>query len=268
MIKCKLCFLLLLFCLICCCCCCRKGNKKQKRKNASYDPLPRNDIEEALEIDSFKGSPSSKHFDNDNPVTYYMAPARHKAVDQVANYTESGAETSVSDIEGTDSVSISAYGDVMSTFSGSSIRSNFSRNPNNLAIQTSLIYSRDGKYVAGKIVLIDGLGSGEFERQHLIELKCHVVVIPMKKYALKTNWYSIKKNRVKMDEYFKFKFKSLPSEGKTMLRFRLYGRRVSIGRSYCLGECYVNLREIVTSRGGLTIWRPITQGGPETIVED
>lgn len=190
----------------------------------------------------------------------------------MANYSESGAESSFSDVDH-QSRSVSAYGDSISRFSGdSSSRSSFARKPGDLAIQASLIYSRESKYVAGKVVMIDGIrsqliasSSTSVSSKNVVELKCHVVILPLKKYALKTNWYPIKKERVKMDEYFKFKFKQLPVESKTSLRLRLYGRKSSMGRSHCLGECYVHMREIVTSRGGLTLWRQINKGAPEIV---
>lgn len=206
------------------------------------------------------------------PLTYYVPAPQHKAIDRVANYSESGAESSFSDVDH-NSVSVSAYGDSVSRFSGDTVsRSSFARKPGDLAIQASLIYSRESKYVAGKVVMIDGIRSQlvassntSVNSKNVVELKCHVVVLPLKKYALKTNWYPIKKERVKMDEYFKFKFKQLPVENKTSLRLRLYGRKSSMGRSHCLGECYVHMREIVTSRGGLTLWRQINKGAPEIV---
>lgn len=209
---------------------------------------------------------------SEQPLTYYVPAPQHKAIDRVANYSESGAESSFSDVDH-QSRSVSAYGDSISRFSGdSSSRSSFARKPGDLAIQASLIYSRESKYVAGKVVMIDGIrsqlitsSSTSVSNKNVVELKCHVVILPLKKYALKTNWYPIKKERVKMDEYFKFKFKQLPVESKTSLRLRLYGRKSSMGRSHCLGECYVHMREIVTSRGGLTLWRQINKGAPEIV---
>lgn len=205
----------------------------------------------------------------------------HRAIDRAAQYNESGAESSLSDVADhvSGSVSISAYGDMVSRTGSTGSRrtsgtsSSFTRKPGDLAIQASLIYSRDSKYVAGKVVMIDGIraqlaaasASSGIDSKSLVEIKCHVVILPMKKYALKTNWYPIKKERVKMDEYFKFKFKEPPPERKTTLRLRLYGRKGTLGRSHCLGECYVNLREIVTSRGGLTLWRQVNKGVPEIV---
>ncbi|XP_066936288.1 uncharacterized protein [Clytia hemisphaerica] len=273
--------LLVLITCICCCCCIRNKMKKEKEKDTTYNRVPDEEIGSELEelTDSFdsrhsqkqkKRHPRSQKRDSSgkgDPLTYYVSAPHHRAVDRVAQYHESGAESSLSDYDrASESVSISAYGDAVSTHSSDSYGTNsFAKAPGNLAIQASLIYSRDSKYVAGKIVTIDGLRFDKSTMKPMIEIKCHVVILPLKKYALKTNWYHIQKNRIKMDEYFKFKFKQLPQETKTMLRFRLYGRRATVGRSHCLGECYVGLREIITSRGGLTLWRSITKGAPEIV---
>lgn len=172
--------------------------------------------------------------------------------------------------------SVSAYGDtasgagsMVSVTSKASWSTTFNSANLSLSIQSSLIYSKDMRYVAGKVIQADGL---KFESaNHPTHVRVHVVVLPIKKYALKTNWYEIPTaGKVRIDEYFKFVFKLPPSELKTMFRLRLYGRKVkmgSLGRAMCIGECYITLLEIINARGGLTLWRTLSRGVPQAILE-
>lgn len=263
----------------------KKGGYSEVQQRTDYNNVeePSNDsaYEEVEDIYMSRstGYPSKRTgykedepIQENEPITVYVAPLRHKAIDTVSSYDDTIAESSVSDVD-SENVSISAYGDQASIISNER-KASWMGGQNvanlNISIQASLIYSRDMKYVAGKIIQMEGLSFNEGGKAPF-QVKVHVVVLPIKKYALKTNWYDIKKAKSKIDEYFKFKFKQPPSEGKTMFRFRMYGRKMNFGvfgRERCFGECYVNLREIVTSRGGLTIWRPITRGAPEAIVEE
>jgi len=203
--------------------------------------------------------------------------------DAIGSARESSAEHCRSDVED-DAVSrtsissrgsLSAYGD-QTSMSGSmiSLASNASWSSSathnlNLNVQCSLIYSKDMRHIAGKIIQVDGLRfNGGKKPSHV---RVHVVVLPIKKYALKTSWYEINsQGKVKIAEYFKFVFKLPPSELKTMLRVRLYGRKAkvgSLGRPSCMGECYITLLEIINSKGGITLWRSLSRGIPESILE-
>ena len=196
---------------------------------------------------------------------------RHIDAQKVYAIKEKQAESSISDIDG-DDVPVSAYGDQISFVSLERKASwlTLSTVSNlNIHIQTSLIYSKDMMYVAGKIIEVDGLTF--VDKNAPVQVKVHVVVLPIKKYAIKTNWYDIQHSKVRINEYFKFKFKSPPSESKTMFRMRAYGRKINrgvFGRDRCLGECFINLNEIVIARGGLTVWRSLTRGVPESIFEE
>merc|ERR1712002_1269761 len=121
------------------------------------------------------------------------------------------------------------------------------------------------KYVAGKIIQIEGLIFGKHTPP--THAKVHVTVLPEKKYAMRSNWYEIQRNgKVRIEEYFKYSFQLPPSETRTMFRIRVYGRKMkvgSLGRASCMGECYINLMEIINSRGGLTVWRAMSRGIPQ-----
>lgn len=210
-------------------------------------------------------------------------------VKYISSLRESSAENSFSDVEavvsggrsfyGSSSGTLSAYGDT-GTVTGSmmSVASKASWNGSqvldhlDLNIQSSLIYSKDLRYVAGKITQVNGLRFGDATGEsHPSHVRVHVVILPVKKYALKTNWYSIPPNgRIKIGEYFKFLFKLPPSESKTMLRVRLYGRKSRVGmlgRPRCMGEMYVTLQEVVNARGGLTLSRGLSRGVSNPVLE-
>lgn len=165
----------------------------------------------------------------------------------------------------------SMSGSMISLTSNASWTSSKSVSNLNLNVQCSLIYSRDMRHIAGKIIQCDGLTF--FGNKKPTHVRVHAVVLPIKKYALKTSWYQIPNDgdgSVRIGEYFKFVFKLPPSELKTMLRIRLYGRKAkvgSLGRPSCMGECYVTLLEIINSKGGLTLWRTLSRGIPEAILE-
>ena len=165
----------------------------------------------------------------------------------------------------------SMSGSVISLASNASWTSSKSVSNLNLNVQCSLVYSREKRHVAGKIIQCDGLTF--FGNKKPTHVRVHVVVLPIKKYALKTSWYQVPNDtdgRVKIGEYFKFVFKLPPSELKTILRVRLYGRKTkvgSLGRPSCMGECYVTLLEVINSKGGLTLWRALSRGIPEAILE-
>lgn len=135
----------------------------------------------------------------------------------------------------------------------------------NLNIQASMIYSESDQYVAGKIVQVDGLDvAGKMCPSHI---RVHVVVLPDKKYAKKTKWVKVDdESKVHIGEYFKYIF-PLFSLSDATVRIRVYGRILrlgSIGRSFCMGECYVSLVEVCNSRAGLTINRKLIAGIKES----
>lgn len=144
----------------------------------------------------------------------------------------------------------------------------YSMNPN---VQASIIYEKEKKYVAGKVIQVTGLS---FEEKYSpLHIRVHVVVFPVKKYAIKTNWYEIRKDgKIKMDEYFKFVFKQIPSDKRGRIRIRAYVQSTALGmlgKPECIGESYVNLIEILTAGGGKTIWRPLSRDvSSQTIPEE
>ena len=252
-----------------------------KSSSSSYTALPKSDNEKNTadthsrydDEDFFIDTTNLKrHSINKTPPMSLKANMQkelrqHRAVQSVAVYDESQAESSMSDFD-YEEKSVSAYGDRASVISDNgSAWASASNAQATVSIQMSLIYSRDMKYVAGKVIQVDGLVFPQTAKA-MTGIKVHIVVQPMKKYALKTNWYPLNDYNARLDEYFKFKFKDIPTEGNVMFRFRVYGRTKNFSRALCIGECYINLREIVTSRGGLTIWRPITKGAPEAVVVD
>lgn len=233
-------------------CCCKKKGKKRK-----YSQVPQDEHRDVIKKPLKESS-------------IYMTNGDKNKSD-VTSVHETLAEVAASDAE-SDDLPMSAYGDQISFVSLESKASwlTLSAVANlNSNIQTSLIYSRDMKYVAGKIIQIDGLTFTDHDAP--LQVKVHVVVLPIKKYAIKTHWYDIRNSRSRIDEYFKFKFKLPPAEHRVMFRFRVYGRKQSLGvfgRPRCVGECYISLTEIISARGGLTIWRGLTRGVPESIPEE
>lgn len=253
--------LLLVFYIISRCCC------DKSRKEPDYSEIP---TKEDFGKENRGSSTSSMnlHFINEKDPKENRLP-------NVSKIEEFSAEISVSDIEGED-VTLTAYGDTMTVASMDSKYSWLSLNTvtkMNLHVQCSLIYSKEMKYVAGKIIQLDGINIAESNSS--LQAKVHVVVLPAKKYALKTNWYDINRKaaKVQIGEYFKYQFRKKSLDFETIFRIRAYGRRNNIGtlgRNKCMGECYINLKEIINSRGGLTLWRLLTRGigDNETIVEE
>jgi len=238
-------------------CCYRRHNKSKRR----YFKVDNTDY----------GEDVVKSNQNDI-VAINVKDRKQTEIANVSAVSESSAEVSISDIDG-DDLPVSAYGDSLTFASIDQKSSWLTLNTiaiSNLHIQTSLIYSNQMRYVAGKIIQLDGLNS--LNDTSPLQVKIHVVVLPIRKYALKTNWYDIQGKLVRINEYFKFKFKVRPTESITRFRLRAYGRKKTIGsyigRAKCMGECYINLSEVVNARGGLTVWRLLTQGSTENILEE
>ena len=145
----------------------------------------------------------------------------------------------------------------------------FTVNPN---VQTSIIYEKEKNYVAGKIIQVTDLMFDE--KYSPMHLRVHVVVFPVKKCAIKTNWYEIRNDgKIKLDEYFKFVFNQTPSDKRGRLRIRVYVQSTAVGmygKPECIGETYVNLIEITTAGGGKTVWRPLSRDvhPPQAMLEE
>ena len=173
---------------------------------------------------------------------------------------EAYAETCVSDYD-LEKESLSAYGD-LPNWQQSSLRADILATQSTSArIQISLIYNFEKKYIAGKITRINDVPSPLDGGPH--QVKVHLVLLPMKKYVLKTKFHNINVN-AKLDDYFKMKFKSPPDPNTTALRYRIYGRRLKFavpGREKCLGEVCVDLAEVAMSKGGVTLWKNILPRG-------
>jgi len=250
--------------LICVKCCCRK--KKDKKGN--YKP-----VEVAEEQEEENGNTNKTYVvRSDNDINKDSSFQVKRKNGNVTNVNETSAEVAFSDIDIEIGGTVSAYGDTASMMSVASKASWLTMDTVsnlNLSVQASLIYAHEMKYVAGKIIQIDGLSFGKHSPP--THARVHVVVLPVKKYALKTNWYEIKDDgKVRIEEYFKYVFKLPPSDTRTMFRIRVYGRKMkvgSLGKASCMGECYVNLMEIINSRGGLTVWRTLSRGIPHSILE-
>ena len=175
--------LLLVFYIISRCCC------DKSRKEPDYSEIP---TKEDFGKENRGSSTSSMnlHFINEKDPKENRLP-------NVSKTEEFSAEISVSDIEGED-VTLTAYGDTMTVASMDSKYSWLSLNTvtkMNLHVQCSLIYSKEMKYVAGKIIQLDGINIAESNSS--LQAKVHVVVLPAKKYALKTNWYDINRKAAK-----------------------------------------------------------------------
>ena len=188
------------------------------------------------------------------PPTSPDDPKKHS----VTLVDEAAAEPSVSDTEpeNPDTISVSAYGDIP----GGSLVTNILSH-GTARLQVSIIYNRDKKYVAGKISQLDGIPTRDEKGPD--QVKVHLVLLPTKKYVLKTRFYYVNV-KCKFDEYFKLKFRSEPDLEVTSLRFRVYGRRIKLGiagREKCLGETKVRLIEVVQSPGGVTLWRKMVSKG-------
>ena len=147
----------------------------------------------------------------------------------------------------------------------SSISSNILDGLSPVKLQLSLIINSEKNYLAGKITRIEGMPLPEDGGPN--QVKIHIVLLPVKKYILKTKYHSIS-GSVKMDEYFKMKFKTLPNIELSSIRYRLYCRRARYGmsgREKCLGELFVQLADVAKTRGGVTLLKEIIPrgiGGP------
>ena len=173
---------------------------------------------------------------------------------------EAYAETCMSDYD-LEKESLSAYGDVPN-WQQSSLRGDIlATQPTSARIQISLIFNFEKKYIAGKITRINDVPSPLDGGPH--QVKVHLVLLPVKKYVLRTKFHNINVN-TKLDDYFKMKFKSPPDPNTTALRYRIYGRRLKFGvpgREKCLGEVCIDLAEVAMSKGGITIWKNILPRG-------
>lgn len=245
-----------------------KYRKKRGTKNG-YDRLKSSEEQAGKSPSDYHDANLDKRSNGIQKDTPLQDPALHHSI--VTNVDERKAEVSSSEIDGFIYSAASAYGDTTSMISVASKASWLSMDTiSNLTarVQASLIYSFERMYIAGKVIRVEGL---TFERHKLpSHARVHVVILPVKKYAIRTNWYRIDDSgKVNIGEYFKYSFKLPPSESRVMLRMRVYGRMKvgTFGRGYCVGECYITLKEVIDSRGGLTFWRTLSRGVPETISE-
>lgn len=248
-------------------CCCKKDSKK-----GSYIEIKSVEVaeeqEEVRNVNTNSSYTVRKGDHDENADASYQILRKHG---NVTNVNETTAEIACSDIDIEMSGTVSAYGDTASMVSVASKASWLTMETVsnlNLSVQASLIYANEMKYVAGKIIQVEGLTFGKHAPP--THARIHVVVLPVKKYALKTNWYEISNDKVRIEEYFKYVFKLPPSDTRTMFRIRVYGRKMKVGtlgKASCMGECYINLMEIINSRGGLTVWRTLSRGIPQSILE-
>lgn len=165
---------------------------------------------------------------------------------------EGYTESCYSDVDSkVDDKSLAAYGDASNR---SSTASDILDDRPPVQIQLSLILNLERRYLAGKVTSIKEMPFPADGGPN--QVKVHVVLLPARKYILKTKYIDIEGN-AKADEYFKYKFKVTPDIELTTIRYRMYGRRFKfgiLGRERCIGETFVALSDVAKARGGLTLW--------------
>ncbi|XP_002155244.2 uncharacterized protein LOC100199094 isoform X1 [Hydra vulgaris] len=187
------------------------------RKPKNYDTLIQTDDE--LE----KGKTQNK-------VDFSMS----SSIENVNYITESNADSATSEAESYETVS--AYGDSLS----------FQKHQLNESINIQIMFFLNTKhkniYVAGKVANVTNLVSNMPKGQY----KVHIVLLPIKRYIIKTKWYDVKKTIAVIDEYFKFIFQTNPDLKKSTLRVRVYSRhnKHAFKSESCVGECFIKLSEI------------------------
>ncbi|XP_065064848.1 uncharacterized protein LOC135691037 [Rhopilema esculentum] len=185
------------------------------------------------------------------------------------------AEVSQSDYDASsDRESLSAYGDLgwrksdAGLSRADTLKTDILGGVDSSRVQLSLILNEEKGYLAGKIIKIEGIPLPASNGPH--QVKLHVVFLPSRKYIVKSRYYNVTTTTTTVNKYFKLKFRELPDPEKSAVRYRLYGRRVKLGISgpdKCIGEACVELPEILSSRGGVTMWKTIVPKGMSKAIE-
>ena len=194
---------------------------------------------------------------------------------EVAVVKDVYAEVCQSDFDASsDRESLSAYGDTgwrksdASLSRADTLKTDFLGGVDSSRVQLSLIFNEEKRYLAGKIIKIEGIPLPASNGPH--QVKLHVVFLPSRKYIVKTRHYNVTATATTVNKYFKLKFRELPDPEKSAVRYRLYGRRVKLGISgqdKCIGEVCVELPEILSSRGGVTMWKTIVPKGMSRAIQ-
>ena len=122
-------------------------------------------------------------------------------------------------------------------------------------ILLAVFVSRAKQYVAGNVLEIDAIPGIELGGPKRV--KVHARILPSKRSVLETDWtYVISGKAFFMEEFKKSFVKNESMEG-SYLRFRVYGNKK------CVGECYVDVKEMWEEKGAQRFWMTLGRNNEE-----
>ena len=122
-------------------------------------------------------------------------------------------------------------------------------------ILLAVFVSRAKQYVAGNVFEIDAIPGVEIGGPKRV--KVHVRILPSKRSVLETDWTDAISGKAFFMEAFKKSLDENENKEDNYLRFRVYGNKK------CVGECYVDLKEIWEEKGAQRFWMTLVKNNEE-----